>query len=346
MSVAIRTVDTDIDELAAMINGAFAADYEGEPRLDFGADYIRWSFRAPGVDPELQVGAYDGDKVVGVGASFPRSLMLRGEPVRAVLSTLFSVHPDYRRRRIGWRLVEERLRRARDKGAQCYFVYLQDDHASQPLYERLGRETDARVERVHRAPFRIRLLDPASVSDRERAAFGDAMVTMPEVPAGPAAVRPLRDEDLPRCRALLNGMQERVPLARIWTSVEELAWQIAHSPNAETQVVERDGEVQGLFNWYVIDRVTDRSRPSAMIENMWLEGLDGDETQALLASAFRRMADAGCATANMDQPLFCDESALARLGFVSFEVYLSLYAVIFDPSLDLSGLDRVYLDAR
>lgn len=111
-------------------------------------------------------------------------------------------------------------------------------------------------------------------------------------------------------------------------------------------MVERDGEVQGLFNWYVINRIGRRPRPCAMVENIWLEGLDGDETQALLATAFRHMADSGCTTANLDQPPYCDESALARLGFVTVEVYLNLYAVIFDPALDLSGLDRIYLDAR
>lgn len=345
MDIAIRTFDTGIDDLHAMIDGAFAADYRNEPRLDFTADYIRWNFGAPGVDPELLVAAYDRDKVVGAGTSFPRSMMLRGKPFRAVLSTLFSVHADYRRRRIGWRLVEERLRRASEKGAQAYFVYLQEGHASQPLYEHLGRETEARVERIHRALFRVRLLDPESVSERGRAVFGDAMITMPEMPAGPI-VRPLRDADLPRCRALLNRMQNRVPLARVWTSDEELGWQIGHPPNAETLVVERDGEVQGLFNWYVINRIGRRPRPCAMVENMWLEGLDGDETRALLATAFRRMAETGCTTANIDQPQYCDESALAALGFVTVEVYLNLYAVIFDPALDFSGLDRIYLDAR
>lgn len=345
MTIAVKTFDSDIDALYTMMDEAWAADYAKEPRLDFSAAFLRWHFDAPGTDRELIVAAYDGDAVVGLGTSFPRMMVLNGEPLRATLSTFFTVDVDYRRQRLGWRLVEERLRRMREKGVQCTFVYLPEGHASQPLYERLGRETDARVLRLHRTAFRIRLLDEASVSPRTRAAWGDAMVRLPEVPQSPT-IRPLCAADLSRCRELLNRLQQQVPLARVWESDAELAWQIAEPPFAQTLVAEIDGQVEGLLNWYVINRIGKTTVPVAMVDQFYFDGLDESQRRALVAAGLRAMAKQDCVVANLDTPVFSDESAFTALGFVAFEAYLSLYAVILDAKVELTGLDRVYLDAR
>ena len=98
MAFTFKTFDSDIDELYSMMDVAWAKDYAREPRLDYTPDFLRWLFDAPTTDKELLVGAYDGDKIIGFGSSYHRSMYLRGEPIRTTLSSFFTAHAEYRRR--------------------------------------------------------------------------------------------------------------------------------------------------------------------------------------------------------------------------------------------------------
>jgi len=342
----IRTFDSNLSELYKTMDSAWAADYTKEPRLDYTAEYLRWHFDAPGVDKDLLVAAYDSDRVIGFGSSFPRRLTLRGTPVQATLSTFFTVHEEYRRQRLGWRLVEERLRRNREKGVQAFFVYLQHGHASHPLYERLGRETGIRVEKVFTVCSRSRILDSSNLSERAQKIWTEDIRFIPEPPDFEGTVRKIDTADLPRCRQMLNSFQQSVPLARVWTSEEELAWQLDHPPHSTTLVLEVDRDVAGLINWSVIGRITKARDHIAYVDNMRLDDLDKAQAWALVIAVLTSMRKQGCRFATISSPPYCDESILHDIGFIEVDLLLDLYAVVLDPQLDLSGLDRIYLDQR
>lgn len=346
MAFTIRTFDSGIDQLYSMMDAAWAKDYHREPRLDYTPEFLRWHFEAPNVDRELLVGAYDGEEIIGFGSSFHRSMYLRGRPIKATMSTFFTTHADYRRQRVGWNLVTERLRRNSEKGYQCTYVYLQEGHASEPLYQRYGEEKGVKVQLVYRCPFRIRIVDPSKLSSKSRMDWSQVQTDIPPVTGYQGNIRPYRDSDLARCRELLNGIRHTVPLARVWESDEELAWLLRHPPFSDTLVMEVGGRVEGLINYYSMPRIAKTVEQVATLDNVWFGSLDGVQVSALIAAALAKIKDEGCMLANFMGPPYMDETVFRLMGFVEYPTYLNLYAVILDPSIDLPGLDRIYLDQR
>ncbi len=346
MELTIKTFDSDIVELYAMMDEAWARDYKKEPRLDYTPEFLRWHFDAPSTDKELLVGAYHGNEIVGFGSSFHRSMSLRDRPLRTTLSTFFTAHAGYRRQGIGWKLVEERLRRNRDKGYQCTFVYLQEGHASEPLYLRLGKEKGIKVQLVYKCPLRVRILDSSKLSRKGKVDWSEVQIDIPAVTGYKGTIRPYLNSDLPRCRELLNGIRHTVPFARVWDSDEELAWELDHPPFSETLIMEEEGKVQGLINYFCMARIAKTVEPVAIMDNVWFGKLDGVQASALIAAALSKMKERGCIVANFMGPPCMDETVFRLMGFVEYPTYLNLYAAILDPSVDLSGLDRIYLDQR
>jgi GNAT superfamily N-acetyltransferase len=346
MAFTIKTFDSDLDRLYSMMDAAWAKDYHREPRLDYTPEFLRWHFEAPGADAELLVGAYQGEEIIGFGSSFHRSMYLRGEPVRTTMSTFFTTHADYRRQGVGWSLVEERLRRNREKGYQCTFVYLQEGHASEPLYRRYGEEKGVKVELIYRCPLRVRILDTSKLSARGKMDWSKVQTDIPAVTGYEGDIRPYRDSDLPRCRELLNDIRHTVPFARVWESDGELAWQLRHPPFSDTLVMEVGGRVEGLINYFSMPRIAKTVEQVAMMDNIWFGSLDGVQISALIAAALSEMKERGCIVANFMGPPCMDETVFRLMGFVEYPTYLNLYAVMLDPSIDLSGLELIYLDQR
>lgn len=346
MDYAIKTFDSDIEQLYSMMDAAWDKDYHREPRLDYTPEFLKWHFQAPGADEELLVGAYLGEEIVGFGSSFHRSMYLGERPLKTTMSTFFTAHADHRRKKIGWRLVEERLRRNREKGYQCTFVYLQEGHASEPLYKRYGDERDVKVQLVYKCPLRVRILDTSKLSAKSRVDWSKVQVDIPAVTGYQGDIRPYQDSDLPRCLELLNGIRHSVPFARVWDSEEELAWQLRHPPFSDTLVMEVKGKVEGLLNYFTMPRIAKTVEQVATFDNVWFGSLDGIQTSALIAAALSRIKEQGNIVANIMGPPCMDETVFRLMGFVEYPTYLNLYAVILDESVDLLGLDRIYLDQR
>ena len=121
---------TDYHAIATVNHLAFAGDRGLFTREVLLVDSLR--HRAE-YDPDLALVAEVGGRVVGYALFSPCQLLMRGEPVKAVILGPLCIHPEFQRQGIGGRLLLEGHKRAAVKGAGLCLLYGEKDY-----YPRFG----------------------------------------------------------------------------------------------------------------------------------------------------------------------------------------------------------------
>ncbi len=109
MTLDVRFVtESDIPAFRRAVVRAFGADDKDDPKLQ-----ARWdaSFK-----PELCIGAFDDDRLVGTFSSFDLELNVPGGSAPMAGTTIVSVMPTHRRRGLLSRMMHVHLRQAIDRG--------------------------------------------------------------------------------------------------------------------------------------------------------------------------------------------------------------------------------------
>ncbi len=222
--VEIRTFDGTAEEMHEFVVGVWRDSYAG--RMSFPVwtpEYFRWQFDL--TDPAVrnnQLAAYDGSRLVGTLFSIPLKFQTpRGEEQGSQGSWL-TIHPDLRGQGIVPRLVEERVRRHRDRGAGLIVSY-RFSGSRHSLAER-PRPNDPRDSRyLRRVGFWARVLDPSRAArwnisrfDRWLTRLGGLLQPAPRVRQATVTIRPYTPADLPGCLELVSRQLRVKELAIHW----------------------------------------------------------------------------------------------------------------------------------
>jgi GNAT superfamily N-acetyltransferase len=357
--ITIKTFDGDVDALYELIRDSWNEDYKDQIRFEHSREFLKWNIEAPFCDPDLLIGAYDGSDLVGFCGRFPRTLSISGQPIKAALGTFLTTHVKYRRQGIGEMVVESSVERLKEKGYDGYFYVLQKGHASTPLYQNLPIPQVLLVPRVR---FYVKFLN-ADLLRRSwnmnwaQSLFVQAVQAIPHVKSFGGSIRSYTKEDLHSCLQLLNGFQQFVPIARRWTA-EELAWRLEGFPSAFTYLLEEQGEIKGLINFYLMELCGNRwgkakarsgfvKEKIAFIDNIRLDKLNRNQKQALLSHALQKMKEAGYTMALIPSFACLEPIAFIRNGFLLdiFTPPINLYWTVIQPRVKIPDVKgRLYVD--
>ncbi len=326
--IRIDTFDGDLEALCELMRQAWSEDYRDQMRFDRPVEYLKWQTKGPSCDADLLIGAYDGSRLVGFCARFPRNLLINGQFVKAALGTFLTTHVEYRRRGIATMVVELSVQRLKEKDYEGYYYILQKGHASTPVYENLPTPRSVIVPRLR---LYVKFLDADALCrswdvNWLESYFLQTIQVIPRVRRTSGTIRSYTNEDLQACLDLLNGFQRLLPVARLWTA-EELAWRLQAFPSIFTYLLEDQGQVKGLISFYLTEpsgsrwgkakaRMGTVREKTAFIDNVRLDPLDRSQRLALVSHALRQMKAMGCTSAVIPGLSYFERFPFVRSGFL------------------------------
>ncbi len=344
--ISIEDFRGDADALDRMAHAAWCDEYGADsyPNL-YSPEYL--SYLMQGVDdPRLAIAAYYGDEIVGFLLNLPRRMCLNGVEYRAALSCLLVTRQRFFRQGLATALIREGLRRNEELKLDFTLFYLETGHRSSRLFQKL-RESGMPIERVKRMGIIARVLDLPRVCESENVkkyeVLAMKLLGASKSPKSPedTRIREAGKEDVPYILTLLNSLQEKVRLARVFDQAE-LKNEILHPPVARTLVFEKDGDIKGVLAYALVEHVGALRVPWAWINHVYWEELAIRERMCLVKTFMARAHEQGAAGVVEWQKRVYPVSALYCCRFVPYPRQVDMMAWRFRDDISLSDIPEVY----
>jgi GNAT superfamily N-acetyltransferase len=269
---------------------------------------------------DYRLAAYDGGRLVGTFFARPYRFSLHGRAVEGSMASWLTVHPDYRRKLVGPRLVGSMCRQHEADGRAFLigFAYRDPKALGFQFWEGMRQATPQRVALLGPVNFWARVLDAGWVArwsphwyERLAARLVSTVQGRPSRPPG-ASCRPLEQADLTQCQAIIEPTNRRHDLTII-RDPADLQRQLEFEGVARTLVAETRGRITGLLNYYRLG-LLGRGELTVGFSDLLFVGAAGGER--LLRAGLARMAGDGLALALV--PGFAAHPRLLffRAGFV------------------------------
>jgi len=214
---------------------------------------------------------------------------------------------------------------------------MDEGHASLKLLKKVQSAEALGIAQLARLNFLVKLFDVARMHQAEPlrgpariGLWGPLRRRLEHIPKpGPVAgrVRNYRQADLGRCLELLNAYQKNPALkfARIWEA-ESLSKQLEFQDLAFTQVYEKEGNIEGLFNYYILPLRGKVTVKVGVMENVYFGNMSPEERSALLAAVLKQVVSEGCAAMVGCNFQYYDQQVLRSARFLSYPGYAHFFA--------------------
>jgi GNAT superfamily N-acetyltransferase len=300
--IEVRPFEGTAHEAAAFMREVWRGDYAGVvPVPMWDEAYLAWQVFGdhPG-QADYRLAAYDRTRLVGTFFARPHHFSLHGRLVEGTMASWLTVHPDYRRKLVGPRLVGcmYQQHKADDRAFLIGLAERDPRALGFQFWEGMRQATPQRVAALGRVNFWVRVLDPGKVArwsphwhERLASHLVGAIQGRPSRPPG-AGCRTFEPADLDQCRALLEPAWNRHDLVVVWNSAD-LQRQLQFEDLARTLVHETEGRICSLFSYSRLN-LLGRGELSVGLSDMLFLGEGGDR---LLRAALAQMTRDGLALA-------------------------------------------------
>ena len=344
--IAIENFRGDAAALEKMAHTAWRDEYgvDSYPNL-YRPDYLAYLWQGV-LDPRLAMAAYRGDEIVGFLLNLPRRMALDGKEYRAALSCLLVTRQEFFRQGLAQALIQEGLKRNQELRFDFTLFYLETGHRSSRLFSKL-RQGGFPIERVKRMHVIGRVLDLPALQASENVKRYEVLALRlwggHRVPAGASdpRVREATPAEADQVLALLNAHRGKVRLARVFERAEMIR-ELIHPPLARTLVYEKEGRVQGVLAYVIIEHVGRKKVPWAWINHLAWDELSFRERLALVKSFLRAAFEQGCAGVVEWSKQVYPNSALYAARFVPYPRQVDMMAWRFRDDFSLAAIPDVY----
>jgi GNAT superfamily N-acetyltransferase len=352
----IRTYEGDGGAVARLMRDVWTPDYrQSIPIALWDERLIEWQLLAEGgAGRDFLVAAYDGTRLAGVLFAEPSLFSLRGEEVRGTVGRFLTVHPDYRSKLVAFQLLQELRRRHLARSHRFCIGYSLGGLAtpSGVFWAGMQRAMPGLTTNLGRIGYEVRLLDHSAVArwsqtwyERWGTRLLGLVQGVPTLRSGSDAVRRYVPDDLPACLRLARKALQRVELGYAWTSAQ-LGNQLQYKDVVRTWVAEEKGRVSGFINYYPLDCLANGVLRIGVIDLLAVDELKGRTARALLRTTLARMKAEGIQMALLLRLFSRPWKLLAAAGFAPLPTNHSLVCLRMDPSLELAGVRRYYIQYR
>jgi len=344
--ISIENFRGDAEALEKMAHTAWRDEYgvDSYPNL-YRPDYLAYLLQAVD-DPRLVLAAYRGDEIVGFLLNLPRRMALDGQEYRAALSCLLVTRKEFFRQGLAQALIQEGLKRNQELRYDFTLFYLETGHRSSRLFAKL-QEAGLPIERVKRMHVIARVLDLPAIAASENFKRYEALALKlwggHRVPSGrpDAQVREATAADADQILLLLNAHREKVRLARVFGR-EEMRRELIHPPLASTLVYEREGRIQGVLAYVIVEHVGRKKVPWAWINHVAWDELSFWERLSLVQSFLKTAHRQACAGVVEWSKGVYPNAALFAARFVPYPRQVDMMSWRFRDDLSLSSIPDVY----
>ncbi|MCP3098241.1 GNAT family N-acetyltransferase [Myxococcus sp. K15C18031901] len=318
--VEIRSYDGDAVEAARFVNSVWTRYYANKvPVTDFSPRFLDWMlFGNPVARRDYMLAAYSGSRLVGTLFAEPIRMRLGERDVDGTFGSWASVDPEFRGQGVMMKLSETMATRIRERGAACMLACVATGSTAQRFWERVR---DTRF--LNHLGLWVHVFDADAVvrwsmSSAERALFTLARPLLRQgyLRTPVEGVRPYRPEDLSSSMALVARMLEPVNLGYAYTA-QRLAHQLQYRDVPNTLVLERDGAVRGLANYYTLRMKARGELTVGLVDLMaFHDSVTPAERAQLLAATMRHMAGQGASIGAMLRGPCVSTSLMWRSGWM------------------------------
>ncbi|NVJ22350.1 GNAT family N-acetyltransferase [Myxococcus sp. AM011] len=349
--VEVRTYEGDAVDASRFVNRVWGTYYAARgPLTDFQPRMLDWFlFGNRLATREYRLAAYSGGKLAGVLFAEPIRLRLGTRAVEGTYGSWFSVDPAFRGMDVGKKLAETMASRQRERGAAMMLGCLADGSAG----ERFWKKT-AGTRTFGALGLWLHVFDAAAVARWSTTAAERALFTLarPWLRGGAPSVdteegvRPYRPGDLPACMALVERMTEPVSLGYGYTP-ERLAHQLQYRDVPHTLVLERDGVVRGLVNYYTLQMNARGPLTIAMVDLLaFHDSVPRVEQKRLLRVAMGDMVRQGAGCAAMLRGPCVSSRLMLGTGWVPWAGGTRAMCVLPAPDVEWPTSPRVFTHLR
>ncbi len=348
--IEIRTFEGDAVELSEFTTRMWRKWYEGRmPVPLWSPSFFRRELLPTEDDPrDYLLAAYDGTRLVGSRPARSVRIWLHGSEEDATWGSFLTVDPEYRRQGIAQKMHAEFQRRHRARGAKVNFLFLYV-RSIESMGPKFWLKQPEGTVVVRKSGIWGRALDHAAVARSERYRIESwssrALSLVQRRPKGPhdqTGIRPYKGEDLANCLELVRDRAASADLAYLW-SEEELSRLLDWEDLSRTVVLERDGRVGGLVNYYRLD-VLGRSRMAVgVIDLLAFGSLAAAARWRLLQAALAQMAEEGLHAAIYLRGSWYAWRHLLGAGFLPFLPEYYYMGNKMEPDVSLENLRRVHV---
>ena len=346
----VRTYAGEADELSQFVGKVWRATYAGRMPLPiWDADYFDWQLLwRPAEQRPACIAAYDGDRLVGtlLGEEF-RFRWFDREHLGTQGSWL-SVDPEYRRKGVGGLMLRELKRRHVERGADFQIGYGYEG-SRLSLGPKFWKTYPKETVVPKKLGFWARVLDYGAVSEWELNRLeGIGAKTLGWWQRGAARwspdpnVRAYRDNDLPACLELAQGLLDYVEAGIVWEQ-ERLGHQLSYRGFPRTLVYDQDGTVGGFVNYHVLDYLGRTTIRVAMIDLLAVHELPSAAAAALMRTALRQMHDDDVALCLILKTPCFPAGVLWRTGFIPRPADQAILLTKMRSEFDVAGARRFHV---
>jgi len=341
--IEIRTFEGDAAEFSEFTTGMWRKSYEGKmPVPLWSPSYFRRELLPTEDDArDYLVAAYDGTRLVGSHPARSVRISLHGSEEDATWGSFLTVDPEYRRQGIAQKMHGEFQRRHRERGAKVNFGYLYI-RSIKSMGPKFWLKQPEGTMVVRKSGIWGRALDHGAVARFELyriESWGSRALSLvqsrPKPPRDMTGIRAYNREDLPDCLELVRDRAASADLAYQWKE-EELGRLLDWEDLSRTVVLERDGRVEGLVNYYRLDLVGRSRMTAGVIDLLAFGGLRPADRRRLLRAAMFEMAQEGVHAAMYPRGSWYGWRELVGAGFAPFgsEYYYMGNKMELDLSLE------------
>jgi glycylpeptide N-tetradecanoyltransferase len=250
-----RNARGDIHSVHALLADSYVASDDGQLRMCYDRDTLRWMLDAPGTHDSLKLGlGVCGERtLVGFISAIPSVLCLHGERREAVEVTLLCTAKGWRRQGITPLLLAELRSRATDIGMR-HAIYTTAQPRQLPLVCAACFHRPLQPRRLHRLQF-------WHPTDKEIGSGGSAprllgaavarKARLPHPTEGVPRLRSMRASECTTCHEHLCHRLESFTLARS-LSIEEFRHRFLGGPVRSFVAHNEDGRAIGFVSFMLV----------------------------------------------------------------------------------------------
>jgi GNAT superfamily N-acetyltransferase len=348
--IEIRTFEGDASELSEFTTRVWRKSYRGRMPVPLWSPRLFQRELLPTDDDprDYLVAAYDGTRLVGSHPARAVRISLHGEERSATWGSFLTVDPDYRRQGIAQKMHAEFQKRHQDRGAAVNFGYLYIRNIKS-LGPKFWLKQPEGTMIVRKLGAWVRPLDHRAVAQFELywfEAWGSRMLSWfqrrPKPPRSTTGIRAYRNEDLSDCLELVRDRAASVDLAYLW-GPDELARLLDCQDLSRTVVLDRDGRVEGLVNYYRLEVLGRCPIEVGVIDLLAFGSLAWADRRRLLRAALFEMAEEGLQAAMCLRGSWYAGRELVAAGFTPFPPEYYYIGNKIQPDVPLEGVRRLHV---
>jgi GNAT superfamily N-acetyltransferase len=362
----VSLTKNNLNEISILLNRAWHKDFGDFGYLTYPPEFLAWSLSSPDTDKQLILGAYTEDnKLIGFNAVQPGNILLGSKKMKYGISTYLSVDPDYRRKGVARKMLQNTLKVMNKEKYDVCFSYFDPSITTlsdKPVYDSIP---DIDVTKVYRSKFLSRIVDMDGfvkhvgvvapikellktekslclkinrecLTDKDfirkilviASDFFDKFTNIVTDSKFTTEYSKLKDKSQAQKEILklLNQQHKKNEMIKSWTA-KDLDWYLKRDITRAILHKSKNGKINGIITYVSIYIKYKTDVKFAWIDNFNLDALNSKEKQNLINSALALAQNDGTIAIILPRNFQYNQRPFIRNGFIPYPRDLELNVI-------------------